>query len=117
MPFASRRRCCTNGAFPLAGVRDAATPEALLLSYALTAMEEQLTELGAGAPWRALHDLARHPPRRVPVFAGFGHPTPARCELFAAWRQRGTPRRSWPVRVRARPAAARAPRIPPPNWR
>ncbi len=66
-------------------------PEALLLSHALGVMEERLRELGAGAPWRTLHDLARNPPRRVPVFAGFGPPTPARRELLEAWRQRGTP--------------------------
>jgi ATP-dependent helicase/nuclease subunit B len=76
---------------PLAAIRDAATPEALLLSHALALMEERLAQLGAGAPWRALQDLARDPPRRVPAFAGFARPTPARRELLEAWHRCGTP--------------------------
>ena len=75
---------------PPAAVRHAGTPEALLLTQSLEAIDARLAELGAGAPWRALDDLAREPPRRAPVFAGFGHLTPARRALLGAWSQRGT---------------------------
>lgn len=74
-----------------AAVRQSGTPEALLLSHSLDAIEARLADLGAAAPWRALHDLAGEPPRRAPVFAGFAQPTPARRTLLEAWSQRGTP--------------------------
>lgn len=76
---------------PLAAVRASGTPEALLLSRALEAMEQRLAALGAAAPWRALHELACDPPQRVPLFAGFTPPTPARRQLLEAWHRRGTP--------------------------
>jgi ATP-dependent helicase/nuclease subunit B len=74
-----------------AAVRQSGTPEALLLSHSLDAIEARLADLGAAAPWRALQDLAGEPPRRAPVFAGFAQPTPARRTLLEAWSQRGTP--------------------------
>jgi ATP-dependent helicase/nuclease subunit B len=74
-----------------AAVRQSGTPEALLLSHSLDAIETRLADLGAAAPWRALQDLAAAPPRRAPVFAGFAQPTPARRSLLEAWRLRGTP--------------------------
>jgi len=72
-----------------AAVRQAGTPESLLLMYSLDAIDARLADLGASAPWRALQDLARDPPRRAPVFAGFAHLTPARRALLSAWSQRG----------------------------
>lgn len=74
-----------------AALRESATPEAQLLRDSLAAMDGYVAQLGAAAPWRALHDLARSPPRRVPVFAGFAPPTPARRALLEAWRRSGTP--------------------------
>ena len=73
-----------------AAVRESGTPEALLLMQSLDAMEARLADLGAAAPWRVLQDLARDPPRRAPLFAGFSHLTPARRALLAAFSQRGT---------------------------
>jgi probable DNA repair protein len=74
---------------PSAAVGAAGTPEGLLLSHALDAIDTRLADLAAGAPWRVLHELAGDPPRRAPVFAGFAPPTPARQALLEAWRQRG----------------------------
>jgi ATP-dependent helicase/nuclease subunit B len=70
-------------------LRRAATPEAALLSEALTAMDARLMALSAAAPWRALQELAESPPRRLPLFVGFAFHTPARRALLAAWTRRG----------------------------
>ncbi|HEY1899253.1 MAG TPA: PD-(D/E)XK nuclease family protein [Steroidobacteraceae bacterium] len=75
---------------PPAALRQSGTPEALLLSHSLEAIDARLAQLGATAPWRALQDLAREPPAAAPLFAGFGYLTPARGALLAAWAQRGT---------------------------
>ncbi len=69
----------------------AGTPEAALLAESLARMEARLGELGAVGPWQMLGELALQPPRRVPLFAGFGWATPARQGLLAAWEQRGSP--------------------------
>jgi ATP-dependent helicase/nuclease subunit B len=74
-----------------AAVQQSGTPEALLLSHSLAAIETRLADLGAAAPWRALQDLAGKPPHRAPMFAGFAPATPARRMLLEAWSQRGTP--------------------------
>jgi ATP-dependent helicase/nuclease subunit B len=86
---------------PPAALRQAGTPEALLLSHCLEAMDARLADLGASASWRALEDLALQPPRRAPLFTGFSYRTPARQALLAAWALRGTtveePRCSFPL--------------------
>jgi ATP-dependent helicase/nuclease subunit B len=83
----------------------AGTPEAALLSESLTRIEARLTELSAAGSWRTLAELAQEPPRRVPLFAGFGWQTPARAALRAAWEQRGSASRELRCDFPAAPAA------------
>lgn len=80
---------------PPNALRQAASPEALLLAHALEAMNASLAQLDAAAPWRVLPELAAAPPRRVPMFAGFALLTPAQRALLAAWERRGTPARQF----------------------
>jgi ATP-dependent helicase/nuclease subunit B len=83
----------------------AGTPEAALLSESLTRIDARLQELAAAASWRTLAELAEDPPRRVPLFAGFASPTPARRALLAAWERRGSESRELTGHFPQAPAA------------
>jgi ATP-dependent helicase/nuclease subunit B len=75
---------------PPAALLQSGTPEAALLAQSVALMDTRLQELSAVASWRTLEDLAGAPPRHVPAFAGFAHPTPAHRALLAAWLGRGS---------------------------
>ena len=80
-------------------------PEAALLAESLQHIEARLIELDAVGDWQVLGQLALEPPRRVPLFAGFGSTTPARRALLAAWERRGTASRELGCEFPQGPAA------------